>query len=649
MDGNEQLSSVSLQSFFEKALNSLASNIAIIDENGAIVATNFAWNEFALQNQIDISSVGVGMNYLDVCEKSAARGDDIAANVCDYIKIILTGRRKKISFQYPCHSPSEKRWFKCNLTALEHNDRLYIVVAHENITSVRRFQFEVQQLEELFNNLFEYVLEPIVMTNHQGKVSMANDAAVQVFGCTREEFSGRHIYQLIPEDNWVSNPELQAAFDEKRMFRATHNEYPTLWAVTKSGKPFPVEISLNPLDTEGREIIAVTIRDISDRLHLEQQLRYSQKMENIGRLASGIAHDYNNMLGVVLGYAELLEMSLENQPKLKDYAAHIYQAGTRGQKLTKKILELSKSHTSDDAGLMNMNDVLNEEYSVIQKTLTPRIKLEYILQDDLWLTRINKSDLENAIFNMAINAMHAMPEKGRLTIMTRNCNLDSEFSESLGIEPGGYVVLSVGDTGLGMDQATVDKIFEPFFSTKGDMGTGLGLSQVYDMVENVSGCIKVYSELHCGTRFDLYFPRYTQDFQDDDIVEQDDFTPGNAIGTENILIVDDEVSLQLMLSEYLSKQGYSIYCANNAEEALDTIRRIDIDLVLSDVIMPGMDGCELASFIEKEYPSIKILLVSGYGSHINIDLVSERVRNNLLSKPYSIQDVLSKIRMSLDS
>ena len=385
------------------------------------------------------------------------------------------------------------------------------------------------------------------------------------------------------------------------------------------------------------------------RIALENQLHQSQKMEALGKLTGGIAHDFNNLLGIVLGYAELLRGELKGKPRLVEFVNYIYHAGERGSKLTNKLLSFS-SKQSIEAGKIDINSLLLDQQDILQKSLTVRIELIYDLDSHLWPVWIDKSDLEDAILNMSVNAMHAMTDRetqNKLTIRTVNQTIKSVDILDIGLDSGDYVQLSITDTGSGMDDSIMKRIFEPFFSTKGGKGTGLGLSQVFGFVKRAGGTIKVYSEKAHGTQFVLYFPRYQeQEITHQTIVETQAVS---LTGDETILVVDDEPSLRNVTSLLLKKQGYKVFSAENAEKALSILAVEKVDLMLSDVVMPHMDGYQLTATVQEKYPQVKVQLASGFSDDRHLDMVDKQLHTNLLRKPYSSQKLFSKIRNLLDS
>ncbi len=402
-----------------------------------------------------------------------------------------------------------------------------------------------------------------------------------------------------------------------------------------------------PLLNEEEKIYAVCSisTDITERKSQEEQLRRSQKMDALGKLTGGIAHDYNNLLGIIMGYAELLNEKLKSNKELSKYALDIEHAAERGAKLTKKLLAFTR-HKSSDEKLLDINNLLQEQQLMLEKTLTARIALKLDLANYLWPVWLDSGDLEDAVINMSINASHAIEGNGELTFKTENKEFSYSESQALGLNSGDYVVIAIMDTGKGMDEVTKEKIFDPFFSTKGEGGTGLGLSQVYGFVKRSGGDIKVYSEEGKGTRFELYFPRsFRSDINSTRIVKA---KKENLQGGETILVVDDEQALVELASDILGAHGYQILNANGGEDALNKLKTKKVDLIVSDVIMPNMDGYELASKVQDQYPDIKILLASGFVGEQENKNIDSVLQENLLYKPYTSTALLESVRGLLD-
>lgn len=393
--------------------------------------------------------------------------------------------------------------------------------------------------------------------------------------------------------------------------------------------------------------VAGIAENITVRKTTEDSLHHAQKMDALGKLTGGIAHDFNNMLGIVLGYTELLESSLKNSnPDLLKYSHEIFRAGERGAKLTQRLLSFTRKSSGSES-IISLNNQLNELQHMLEKTLTARIKLVYDLDENLWPIKIDSAEFDDAVINICINAMHAIKGKGNITIRTHNEHLAESETHSSNLLPGDYVQLSITDTGSGMDTTTKEKIFDPFFSTKGEGGTGLGLSQVYGFVERSKGEIKVYSELNHGTRLSLYFPRHhaINAETDENIISEET----SLAGTETVLVVDDEKALLGLTEEVLLHNGYKVLTADNAQTALDILGQNKIDLLISDVIMPEMDGYELASIVQKKYPEVKIQLASGFNDNRHADMVDKQLSENILPKPYHSQTLLKRLRDLLNA
>ena len=407
------------------------------------------------------------------------------------------------------------------------------------------------------------------------------------------------------------------------------------------------------LDAKG-EVIGLfgIIQDITERKlaekekeDLQRELQQVQKMDALGKLTGGIAHDYNNMLGVITGYAELLKDALDKQPKLARYAHQIHHAGERSAKLTKKLLAFSRTKTPE-ANCLNLNMLLLKQEHMLEKTLTVRIKLVLNLEQNPWFIWLDESDMEDAILNMSINAMHAIEGIGQLTIQTSNQKINQMDAQALGITPGDYVLLSVTDTGCGIDKESIERIFDPFYSTKGELGSGLGLSQVYGFVQRSGGVIKVDSEPGQGTQFTLYFPRYHQSGDAEQSAE--DYPAATFTGNKTILVVDDEPALLNLTGEMLGLNSFNVICAESAKQALNILQHESVDVLVSDIIMPDMDGYQLAAIVKEKYPSIKIQLASGFSDERNMDKIDESLQQNLLLKPFNSQALLQRIRELLN-
>ena len=382
------------------------------------------------------------------------------------------------------------------------------------------------------------------------------------------------------------------------------------------------------------------------RLQYEEQILQNQKMTAINQLVGGIAHDFNNLLGVILGYGELLEMKINDDEKLKGYAHQINTAGKRGAKITTKLLSLSRSSHAEKEKC-DINSLLREEEDFIKKSLTAKIALILHLKDKLWSVLIDKSDFEDVILNLCINAMHAMHEgqqDSEIIIKTDHIQINNQEEQIYNLEPGDYVCISVSDNGVGMDAETKERIFEPFYTTR-ETGHGLGLSQVYSFVKHSNGTILVQSTKGAGTKFEILIPR---DLTPHNITtNRDSVKHLDVKGHETILVVDDESALRALTAEILSEEGYRVLQAENGIKALLILEQEKVDLVLSDIIMPIMDGNALAEKIRAIYPNIKIQLVSGYTKAEDSPEGNKTLHKNILNKPVQSDVLLRNIKLLL--
>jgi len=466
----------------------------------------------------------------------------------------------------------------------------------------------------------------------------------RIFDIAKDEFDGTN--RLI--DLAVHPDDRGRVLAAQREIQATCKPVPLEYRIVRKDGSIATVFANGEcvFDDAGKLVRMVgTCQDVSLQKHHEEQIRRSQKMDALGKLTGGVAHDYNNMLGVILGYAGLLQDALANDPKLSDYIKEIQRAAERGATLSRKLLSFA-SHTATKEAVSDLTAVLTSAQDLLQKTLTPRITLTLDLVPDVWPINVDRGDLQDAILNLSINAMHAMELGGNLTLRTQNKQLNDRQSKSVGVTAGDYVVLSVIDTGCGMDAETLGRIFDPFFTTKGAQGAGLGLSMVYGFVQRSGGGIKVKSIPGKGSVFSLYFPRHAR--------LPSVVPPAHAVdvsllrGTETILVVDDEPVLLRLAQEMLAPQGYQVLTASNGADALSTLSKESVDLLLSDVIMPTMDGYQLAAKVAQLWPSVKIQLLSGFVDKRRLEHGNLQLDKNLLQKPFTMEELLVRVRALLD-
>ena len=419
----------------------------------------------------------------------------------------------------------------------------------------------------------------------------------------------------------------------------------------RSGKVFRLcgrAIRDNDDDTTTFELFA---EDVTERRELEQQLRQSQKMEAVGRLAGGIAHDFNNLLMVISGYCEFLLEKMNGDPALRGPAQEIAKAAERATSLTRQLLAFSRKQMLTPK-ILDLNAVVTENIKMLTRMIGEDIDLVMVPGSELGAVKADPGQVEQVIMNLAVNARDAMPQGGKLTIETSNVRLDEAFARShAGVRQGEYVKLAISDTGSGMDAETQNHIFEPFFTTKGTKGTGLGLSTVYGIVKQSGGYIWVQSVRGSGTTFEVYLPRVTETGEFAALPASISPSKTTSHRNETILLVEDEANLRRLTCQYLKTQGYTVLEAADGAAAVQLCvgHRGEVHLLLTDVIMPGMNGHALAKRIISLRPNVKVLYMTGYAENAIVHNGTLDPGVNLLQKPFSLQSLKEKAREVLDS
>lgn len=514
-------------------------------------------------------------------------------------------------------------------------------------TAERSTQSALRNSERTQREILDSMVEGVIVTDETGAIFSVNLAGEKMLGYSANELLEQKVSLLIEgqtEEGFRHNIQRYLVTGD-----LTHIGMGIeLNIVCKNKNTFPTVLAVAELSQtgDGKQRFISSFRDLGDIKQQEEQLRRSQKMDALGKLTGGIAHDFNNMLGIVTGYADLLGSALINDEKLAQYANEIHRAGERGANLTRKLLSFSQ-HAAVNADSVDINELIINQQHMLETSLTPRINLVHELAASIWPVCLDSDDFEDAIINICINAMHAINSNGQVSIHTENVQLHSVTAQQKNLPSGDYVLLSITDTGEGMDEATKQQIFDPFYTTKGEQGTGLGLSQVYGFVERSKGAIDVTSTPGRGTQLRLYFPRASID---SDIEETSNkLTQADLGGNETILVVDDEEKLLGLCTEILSSQGYKVLAANNCSEALQLLEGNRVDLMFSDVVMPDMDGYELALIVAEKYPAIKIQMASGFSDDRQSAVADNILHQNLLPKPYRALTLLRKIRELLDA
>lgn len=509
-----------------------------------------------------------------------------------------------------------------------------------------RAEAERHIAENRFRQILMIASDGIVGIDEDRRIVIFNQGAEAIFGYSAEEVSGQFLDLLLPSRFTAAHRRHMAEFARAPVAARQMNQRSAVFGRRKNGEEFPVEASISKIVENGKTTFMAIIRDITQRQALEEQQRRSQRLGAIGQLTGGLAHDFNNLLAIVIGNLDLLlEVPISKNSGIQGFAQTALGAALRGARLTHQLLAFARGQILEPAAF-DLNELVSGTIDLLRRTLGEQIEVETILAGDLWLAHADPKQMETALTNLAINARDAMPNGGRLIIETANGYLDEHYAaENVDVAPGGYVMLTVSDTGIGIPPGILNRVFEPFFTTKEQgKGTGLGLSMVYGFAKQSRGHVKIYSEAGHGTTVRLYLPKAHDDAvpaREEIFVESE-----MAASSATILVADDNPGVRGIVVEQLTSLGYRVIDAQDGASALGILQKDEsIDLLFTDIVMPGgMTGVELAREARQIRPLLKILLTSGF--------VEESVRNggrsgeimNVLSKPYRKQDLARKIQ-----
>jgi PAS domain S-box-containing protein len=498
----------------------------------------------------------------------------------------------------------------------------------------------IEEAEER-RRIIETALDAFIQIDGQGVILQWSSQAERMFGVSQGEAIGSLLEKVIGLDAGYKVEIQRIAHGE------AEGEGIRIQADVESRTTdvLKVELSISSFKRQNDLVFNIFARDLTETIAAENQLRQAQKMEAVGQLTGGVAHDFNNILTVITGVIDILSDAVANRPDLVAITKMIDEAASRGADLTRHLLAFARKQPLQPSNL-DVNLLVVEAEKLLRPTLGERIEIKTNLSEDLWYAFVDGAQLTSAILNLSLNARDAMRNGGTLTLETRNTHLDEEYAKLNGeVNAGDYVQLSISDSGSGIEPEIIDSIFEPFFTTKGaGEGTGLGLSMVYGFVKQSQGHIKVYSEIGDGTTFKLYLPRTLGALD----VKPD--RPAQAVGgDELILIVEDDALVRNYVVGQVSGLGYRTLVAANAEDALKALATNDVDLLFTDVIMPGaMNGPDLVRRARRRQPSIKVLYTSGYTENAIVHNGRLDAGVLLLPKPYRRADLARMLRAALE-
>ena len=512
---------------------------------------------------------------------------------------------------------------------------------------IYRMRHQLMEREQLFRLISENAADMIAVVDANGKRLYNSPAYQRILGYSTEELQNTGaLEQVHPDDR----SKVEEAGREARAggvgrsieYRMRHKN--GSWRLMESTAS-TIQNSLGKVET-----LIIVNRDITERRHLEEQFRQSQKMEAVGRLSGGVAHDFNNLLGVIIGYCEFLQERLDAANPLRASVDEILKAGKRAADLTRQLLAFSRQQVLDPK-VLELKTVVTDMEKLLRRLIGEDIELTTVLGTELGKVKADQGQLEQVIMNLAVNARDAMPQGGKLLINVENTVMDEAFVRRYPypVQPGPYVLLTVTDTGHGMDAETKARAFEPFFTTKEKgKGTGLGLSTVYGVVKQSGGYIDIDSAPNVGTTFKIYLRRVHEAVHAEvKSVE----VAGSQNGNETILVAEDETSLRTLTSTTLELRGYTVLQAKDGLDALEVNRKHPgtIDLLLTDIVMPGMGGRALAEELGRLRPEVKIVYMSGYTGQAVGSQGPVEPGSYYLHKPFTRDALIRKIREALDS
>jgi PAS domain S-box-containing protein len=515
----------------------------------------------------------------------------------------------------------------------------------QDITKRKRIEQALQQSEFKYRTIVDTAHEGIMVVDREHRITYVNRRMAQMLGHAPEEMLGRSNLEFMDDKAREA-----ARRKVSRRLSGMREQY-DFGFVHADGSSISTRIAATPISAQDGSYVGslLMVADVTEPRRLERQLRQAQKMEAVGQLTGGIAHDFNNLLTIVIGNLQLLELSVGQDEALRGQIDAALGAALRGAELTRRLLAFSRRQLLTPKVIL-VNELVGELAPLLRRTLGEDISIKTRLADDLWLTKVDASQLENALVNLAVNARDAMPGGGALTIETRNVTIGENFAGTNADLPfGDYVLIAVSDNGTGIEKELIPRVFDPFFSTKETgKGSGLGLSMVHGFVKQSRGDVSIYSEVGRGTTVRIYLPR--SDSAAKDAAATSVKLSVVPSGTERILLVEDEPGVRQIGASVLRDLGYDVLEAEAADQALGLLQRHGgVDLLFTDIVMPGgMSGAELAREALHLYPKLKVLYTSGYTDNAMLEHGLLDNGNELLTKPYQKHELAQKVRAVLD-
>ncbi|MFA5903801.1 MAG: PAS domain S-box protein [Desulfobacula sp.] len=606
------------------------------------------------KNQIGYENHDIGN---DVKEFEDRIHPDDRESTLGKIRRSISGMRQdhKAEFRFR-HKDGSYRWILAQASVIpdDSGQPVRMIGSHLDITERRQMEETLKDSQSLLSTLIRTIPDLVWLKDPEGIYLACNYRFECFFGAKEKDILGKTDYDFMDKDL----ADFFRRYDKEAMKKGQPNTNEEEVVFADDGHHEILETIKTPMYRDNGQFAGVLGigRNITDRKRSEQeqeklqaQLIQAQRMESVGRLAGGVAHDFNNMLGIIIGNAEMILDDMNPADPFSDNLQEIRKAAERSANLTRQLLAFARKQTIDPKTL-NINEVLDDMLKMLKRLIGEDITLAWMPAEELWKVKVDPTQMDQVFANLCINARDAIKGVGKITIETANSSFDEEYSrEHAGVNPGDYVMIAVSDNGSGMDKKTLDNLFEPFFTTKDvGKGSGLGLATVYGIVKQNNGFINVYSEPGKGSTFKIYFPRQAETAM---TKPKNDVRNKPPTGNETILLVEDEEAILKMTRRMLERLGYTVLTAHTPGEAVriaEESKTIVIHLLMTDVVMPEMNGRDLSVKILGLHPHLRCLFMSGYTANViaHHGVLDKGVQ--FINKPFSMQDLAVKLREVLD-